>query len=414
MVVLNIMCLNPRSFTGRLVTLGATFTTLILVYTYTTPPILLVDFTALTSPRSTCSPESYSNGSWEFRPRTNVTSLTAKEDALVFSGLDGCASSRAVDWHLAVDKPEHWDRFPNVSSWEWIPGDDCQGLRLLDPAALVKELVEGGWLLVGDSVTENHFFSLSCLLYPHVIATPFYTPGQSWDRGWPQNLYLNPNSPVVNNITFPLNFNITSTPLVTFRRIDILFSKAELNALYHIQHPYFSPNDTLFSQEAVWTMPIHEYLDTFLSPLPKANYGTMIISTGGHWTTTLFSYFREEEKEDSGFGIDRVLDFFDYAMQSWAAEVQMALWKEERRLGVKAARKEKKKVIVRAFPSGHEDCHSFRQAWKEVQPFMLKWYNWGNIWEFNARFQNILSSRKKYPNVYFLPIDRPARLRPDA
>lgn len=28
--------------------------------------------------------------------------------------------------------------------------------------------------------------------------------------------------------------------------------------------------------------------------------------------------------------------------------------------------------------------------------------------------QNVLSSRTKYPNIYFLPIDRPARLRPDA
>lgn len=239
---------------------------------------------------------------------------------------------------------------------------------------------------MADSVTENHFFSLSCILYPHVIATPFYAPGQNWDRGWPQNLYLNPNSPVVNNITFPPKFNITSTPLVTFRRIDILFSKSELNALYHIQHPYFSPNDTLFSEEAVWTKPLHEYLDIFLAPPPKGNYGTMIVSTGGHWTTTLFSYFRDEEKKDSGYGIDGVLDFFELAMQGWAAEVQTALSKEERRLGVKRGRKGKK-VVVRAYLPGHEDCHSFRQARKEVQPFVWNWYNWGNIWDFNARFQ---------------------------
>jgi hypothetical protein len=28
--------------------------------------------------------------------------------------------------------------------------------------------------------------------------------------------------------------------------------------------------------------------------------------------------------------------------------------------------------------------------------------------------QKILSSKRKFPNIYYLPIDRPARLRPDA
>lgn len=232
------------------------------------------------------------------------------------------------------------------------------------------------------------------------------------------------------DIAFPPKFDIESTPLVTFRRIDLLFSKAELNALYHIQHPYFSLNDTLFSQEAVWTMSVHEYLDIFLSPLPKANYGTMIVSTAGHWTTTMFSYFLDDEKKDSGTGIDDVLDFFEYAMEGWAAEVQMALWKDQKRFGTKMIRN-RKKVVVRAYLPGHEDCHNHREAWTEVQPFVWNWYNWGNIWDFNARFQvshgghpgylcsylaaqRILSSRKKFPNIYFLPIDHPARLRPDA
>jgi hypothetical protein len=255
---------------------------------------------------------------------------------------------------------------------------------------------------LADSVTENHFFSMSCILYPHVIATPYYGPGQQFDRGWPQHLYLNPNSSILNDIKFPPNFNISSTPLVTFRRIDILFSKAELNALYHINHPYFSSNDTLFSEEGVWSMPVHEYLDIFLSASPKANYGTMIVSTGGHWTTTLFSYFRDEEKTDSGYGINDVLDFFEFAMESWAAEVQMALWKEERRLGPKIVRKGKKKVVVRAYLPGHEDCHSHREAWTEVQPFVWNWYNWGNIWDFNARFQVCSSCSLIFRGANFL------------
>lgn len=150
MAILNIVGLSPRSFTGRLLALGAAFTTIILVYIYTAPPSLQISLPKLTSSKPTCSPESYSNGSWALRPRTSATSLTVKEDALKFAGFTGCASSREVDWHLAVDKEEQWDRFPDVNSWEWFPGDTCRGLRPLDPAVLVKELVEeGGWLLVG-------------------------------------------------------------------------------------------------------------------------------------------------------------------------------------------------------------------------------------------------------------------------
>lgn len=409
-----LLCINPRFLTSRLVVLGAAFT-LVLVYAYSRPPAFLFSLPKPFSPQSfkhTCSPESYSNGSWAFRPRTNPTSLTSTEDALALAGVSGCASSREYDWHLATDRPEQWDRFPDVTSWEWLPGDGCTGLRPFNPEALIKDMVEGGgWLLVGDSVTENHFFSISCTLHPHVIATPDYTSGASWDRGWPQNLYLKPDSPLVNTITFPPDFNISSSPLVTFRRIDILFSQGELNALYHTQNPHFSSNDTLFSEETVWTLPIYEYLDIFFSP---ANYGTMVVSTGGHWTTTLFSYFRDESKKDSGYGIESVLHFFEVSMQKWASEVQMALWKDEKRGGAKRTRKGGKRVVIRAYLPGHEDCHSFRKPWAEVQPFVWNWYNWGNIWDFNLRFEKVLSAREKYPNIYFLPIDRPARLRPDA
>lgn len=79
-----------------------------------------------------------------------MTGLSSREDALRIAGFEGCASSREVDWHLAVDDVGKWDRFPDVSSWEWVPGEGCEALRSFDPVALVRELVEGGgWLLVG-------------------------------------------------------------------------------------------------------------------------------------------------------------------------------------------------------------------------------------------------------------------------
>jgi hypothetical protein len=75
--------------------------------------------------------------------------MTKPEDALAFSGLGGCASSREYFWHLAADKEEQWDRFPDAQSWEWLPSKECD-IGPLDSEMLVKHLVEqGGWLLVG-------------------------------------------------------------------------------------------------------------------------------------------------------------------------------------------------------------------------------------------------------------------------
>lgn len=77
--------------------------------------------------------------------------MEKQEDALNFSGFEGCASSREYWWHLASDNEGQWGRFPGAQSWEWVPGsDECRGLRRLDPSEMVRDLVEeGGWLLLG-------------------------------------------------------------------------------------------------------------------------------------------------------------------------------------------------------------------------------------------------------------------------
>jgi hypothetical protein len=227
-----------------------------------------------------------------------------------------------------------------------------------------------------DSVTENHFFSLSCVLYPHVIATPDYTKSANFDRGWPQHFYLSPSSPLFHTLALPKGFNISATPLVTFRRVDLLFSQDELVDI----HKAIQTTDktlqgsSLFSEEPVWTLPVSEYLFEFLEPLPTANYATMVVSTGGHWTTTLFAKVSPE-------GINGVLNLFKHAMQRWAVQVQEAL---SRCPGRDRGRR---RVLIRAYLPGHESCHDFRKPWMEVQPFVWNWYNWGNIWEFNAVFE---------------------------
>ena len=239
-----------------------------------------------------------------------------------------------------------------------------------------------------DSVMENQFFSLSCILHGHVIATPDYTTGKPWDRGWPQNLYLSPTSSLVASINFPDKFDIAKTPLVTFRRIDILFSKEELVQIHReIQPPGTElEDDSLFGEKAVWTVPLPEYLVEFVSPLPEGNYKTMVVSTAGHWTTDTFA-------KTSPPGIDGVLNLFMHAMKRWADKVEAQIRKSDEvggltwRLGPGAKKAQRKRVVVRSYLPGHEDCHSFREPWKIVQPFKWNWWNWAEIWKFNDIFE---------------------------
>lgn len=394
---------GPKTFTAKLIVFGILVTFVLTLYTLSSTLKLRESVAFLFSPRprSTCSPEAWNSGQWTPRQLpTNLTEMTHASDALQFFGFEGCASSREYYWHLAADHEDQWDRFPAVASWQWTPPANSCVVRPFDAEQLVRDMVEeGGWLLIGgmpvllcqhpnhlvpivaDSVAENHFFSISCLLYPHVRATPNYTENPYFDRAWPQNLYLNPKSPLIPTLDMPHGFNISSTPLVTFRRVDLLLDTSELVDLY--QELYSPPPDfSLFSDEAVWSLPASEYMELFQKPLPEANYGTLIVSTGGHWTTTLMSGFRDESQESDGFGIYDVLAFFREAMKTWADSVQELLLLDD----YTAENRRRRQVIVRAYLPGHEDCHSYREPWSIRLPDKWSWYNWPWIEDFNEIF----------------------------
>ncbi|KAI0784626.1 hypothetical protein C8Q75DRAFT_778137 [Abortiporus biennis] len=359
--------------------------------------------------RSSCTPEAWSNGSWvPGEPKTNFTRIWTGDDAMKFAGFDGCAADREFHWHLGSDNPSQWHRFPGVTSWSWKPSSDCQDLLPLDNQALVQDLVEnGGWLLIGDSVTENHFFSLACLLSPHVRATPNFTALGYYEHDWPQNLFLSPTTPLLKYLRLPLGFNISITPLVTFRRVDLLLSGDELVNLYEeLRQP--PPNFRLLSPELYFSMSPKEYLDIFTKPLPEGNYGTMIVSTAGHWTTHLFSGLRDDAKWETGSGIDNIIAFFGEAMMRWADEVQLAMSIDN---GTQGGRK--RQVVARAYLPGHNDCHNTFNPWEEDKPEMHTDWNWFYIDEFNQVFKGILSS-SSYSDIHFVSTDRPGRLRPDS
>ncbi|KAF8898089.1 hypothetical protein CPB85DRAFT_1377616 [Mucidula mucida] len=384
-------------------------TCVLLLYTYTTAPSTADFFSS--RKRAPCPPEAYSDGKWVYDSMASNKSVETQDDVIPMAGFAGCASSREYYWHMAADNEKQWERFPKVTNWRWQPSSECS-LREFSREALVRDLVEkGGWLILGDSISEGHFFSLSCTLYPHVVATPDYVKNPYFDRAWPQNLYLNPNSPLIKTLRFPRGFNISGTPLVTFRRVDLMLEQSALIELH--RKAYNDPeNFQLFSEEAAWSLNLDYYMDLFTAPLPEANYGTLVASTGGHWTTTLFSGYRDESKSSEGYGIAGVIEFFEIAMTKWATDVQRRLFAQDGFI-LPNGRHGQRQVVVRAYLPGHEDCHDHRDPWTEIQPMRWFWYNWGNIWQFNEVFQRVVSS-VQYPNIHYLAIDRPARLRPDA
>ncbi|KAF9050493.1 hypothetical protein BJ165DRAFT_1342460 [Panaeolus papilionaceus] len=383
---------------------------------YTNRPGVVSDDAALSlkfvqKSKGRCSPQAYSNGEWVFEPRSNKSGMSSPDDALQFSGFEGCASSRKYRWHLGSDKQEQWGRFPGAQSWRWKPSEDCeQHLDSLAAPILLKHLVEeGGWFLVGDSVTDNHFFSLSCILYPHVIATPNYTANPDIDRGYPQHLYLNPESPLIRHLALPRDFSITSTPLVAYRRVDVLFSKQELREIHRSLHPHLE-DPSLFGEKRVWTISLDEYLKEFLESRPRANYKTMIVSTGGHWTTVTLA-------KTVPLGMEGVTFLFEKAMTTWMKRVQGVISehnKKQRTWWPLGTKQPKKEVVIRPYLPGHENCHSSNKPWKEIESFKLNLYNWGEIWKFNGFFEKVLSERDSFSNIHYLGIERPARLRPDA
>ncbi|KAF6765448.1 hypothetical protein DFP72DRAFT_797889 [Ephemerocybe angulata] len=415
------------------------------------------------SVEGTCTPEEYAQGQWVRRPywtrpgplsRTNASDqsyydllhgahgpekMAAKEDILKFARLEGCASGGEYIWNqLAASKEEQWDRFPKALDWEWVPGGRCTGgggFREWVVEDVLRDLVEGGgWLLVGDSITGNHFFSISCLLYPHVV----WRKEDSKERDALQSLYLNASSPLASGFQYPADFNVTTTPLISFKRVDLLWSIEDLVEMHRKHHPeFYVKNETfkLFGSEPVWTISPDAYLDIFLGPAATANYKAMVVSTAGHWTTNLFRGYHKTSGSDLApaaaspsspsesfedveplLGYDGLLVFFKEVMVRWAKAVQLRL-DAHASLESTAESAPQRQVLVRAYMAGHADCHKQREPFTEVKPVVNMW-NWSEFWRYNRIWTDLLSPStgskpRPYENVHFLDLDRPGALRPD-
>ncbi|CAE6440264.1 unnamed protein product [Rhizoctonia solani] len=391
-----------------------------------------------------CSPEQFSDGAWEIKspesyPLEHFLSLypynasdpeaekkvytpTAEvaRDPFAPIGFAGCASGRERTWHLGMHEdgtPDHndlWEYVVRGASYDWVPrSQSCRVYNeKVEAEDFVTMLVErGGWFFVGDSVTEQHFFSMSCMLYPHVRATPDYSlTGGSGPRDWPQHLYLNPSSPLVTQLKLPSGFDIERTPLVTFRRVDLLFDTHELDSIHRAIHSGSNASteipDTLFGPKASesYNLSPKAYLEQFMQPLPEGNYKTLIVSTAGHWTTGSLPGARDPEDIQAGATNPGVYKTFVEAVRVWTNQVSGALLTD----------KKGRQVLIRAYLPGHEyDCHKEQGPLTEVREFSQEWYNWSWIGRMNEAFKDAIA-KKGNSQIKFLGLDRMALLRPDA
>jgi len=326
------------------------------------------------------------------------------------SGFLGCASNREYGWHLGTEWddntefPRRWWR-GNVSAYDWVPG--CERYGRADRETWVTRLVEdGGWLILGDSTSEGFFHALSCMLYPHVYATPDYVKNPYFDRAWPQYLYLNASSPLVSSLKFPQGFDMATTPLALFRRVDLLLGKGDLEELWQ-DFPGGNHSRSLFGSEPLWDLDPGTYLPLFFAP--EANFRAMMISTGGHWTTTALPGFH---------GHADLLAFFKVAMNSWTERMVDALnaAKRDEAAAKGTARTKERQIIVRGYQPGHDGCNlPETRLGGPLEKYHDSWshsYNWAWIRRFNWAFETILNEWH-HPNIHYLPLDEIGLLRPD-
>ncbi|KDQ15587.1 hypothetical protein BOTBODRAFT_282366 [Botryobasidium botryosum FD-172 SS1] len=345
---------------------------------------------------NTCTPSSYSAGHWAARPVP--TEPGAASPVLPASGFTGCAANGNWDWHLGSEGGGQMGEYrTQAAGWVWAPGDGCV-IDPLDGEKLLAELVEqGGWLLIGDSVTEEHFFSLSCILHGHVIATPdFNTVEGAWDRAMPQHLYLDPSSPLIPSLHFPPGFLLEETPLVTFRRNDLLLLPSEIIEMHRNLTNATTPP---MGGHPTWDIDPAEYMTLFTDR--SANYRTLVVSTGGHWTQA-GTFFDPA-------GPPAIIELFTNAMKLWMRHMEETIVREK-----EAGRWGGREILVRSYTTGHPDCHDSRGPLSEaIKSDEEQPWNWGWMDQLNDNFESIVSNRS-HPNIYFLAIDRPSNLRPDA
>ncbi|EJD42309.1 hypothetical protein AURDEDRAFT_152915 [Auricularia subglabra TFB-10046 SS5] len=351
-----------------------------------------------------CPNERWLDGQWVQRPPPHPT-MAGPSDVYRVSGFTGCTSSLETWIHLANENSSWWDWRAKLSTYDWQPRRGCQLAPFDKQKVILRMLKYGGWHFVGDAETEMHFFSLSCMLHPYVRHAPFFHRGGGWKRSWAQYLYLDTTHPWVQTLLekqLPLGFRADLTPLVTHKRIDLLFSLPELSDVgAWVADPTADP--TTYWDTGTWpviTQSALEWIGTFNAQLPAGRYGVLIISTGANWLPGLFKGARG--------GMPEVVRLWRVAMNLLVARLVAMLENDKLRHRV---------VLFRGAVHGHEGCEkdAVRHAGpvSKVPPLGDKFYNWRWLPHMNDVLEEVIKAHN-HPRLRFLRLDRPALLRPDA
>ncbi|BGP52442.1 hypothetical protein JCM10450v2_008420 [Rhodotorula kratochvilovae] len=388
-----------------------------------------------------------------------------------------------VDWYLGVVPPggrpvpdtavakKEWGGWgmseyrERAAGWKWVSGSDTCRREVEGPweteredadegtVKLLQDLVDrGGWLVVGDSLSEEHFFSLSCQLYPHVRGEwpyPFMTTNQ-WQFK-EEHLLLHETSPLIRSgrLRVPKDWDWEGRPLISHVRSDHGFSATELLDLYRAVHSPLAPsafrslypalssltphkNVTKLLRDYVPLSPSLDYiLALFLSPSSprnvstslapayapsetppsalaaaarvtrSAHYRALIFSTGAHFSARQFDFNGADDALENA----APTEFFRFALRTWLARVSDAMQEGGRGQG--------KEVLVRPTNTGHDGCHDARGPLEEVDRGASVMWNWKELWRMNEAAEDIVRDAA-HPQLHFLDLNRPAALRPDA
>lgn len=311
---------------------------------------------------------------------------------------------------------------------------------------LLQDLIDrGGWLILGDSLSEGHFMSLSCTLFPHVRAVWPYPAMSEWRQIKEEHLLLSRESPLIaaGKLVVPDDWDWDGTPLVSHVRTDHGLAPIELVRTYKDLHAS-PPNETsrfvelispasranlqpLLTDVETFSPTLDYMLELFLRPSGPRNITTEISPSYGASTTPADAIELERRTTQSAryralifstgahfssrhFNLPSTaahLEFFDLVVSTFLDKVAEALEKASEH------EKRDKEVIVRPTSNGHDDCHAAKGPLKDVDRNKSSKYSWNDMWDMNDRAEALVQ-KLAHPQVSWLDITRPSTLRPDA
>ncbi|KAL0083006.1 GDSL/SGNH-like acyl-esterase family found in Pmr5 and Cas1p-domain-containing protein [Phycomyces blakesleeanus] len=111
---------------------------------------------------SLCTIETYNQGQWKYRP----LNLKPVNRATIDKAVGYHCKKQFTHMCYRRDDPKELQRSKRMLDYSWEP-ESCSVLPL-DPEAFAKHLSKKSLLMIGDSITQLHYESLSCLLGEYI------------------------------------------------------------------------------------------------------------------------------------------------------------------------------------------------------------------------------------------------------